>query len=174
MVGDCTVGKTSLAISYSTGAFPEEHIPTIFDNYTVNVQVDGQPINLGIWDTAGQEEYSRLRPLSYPSTDMFIACFSLESPASFGNVRSQWYPELSYYCPKTPIILVGTKMDIADRKNIEKIMVEKLVKDIGAITCVECSAKTNEGVNKVFDAAIRGVLYPRPPTRKKICCCTVL
>lgn len=86
VVGDGTVGKTSLAVSYKTGAFPEEYVPTVFDNYTVNMVFEGKPINLGIWDTAGQDEYCRLRPLSYPNTDIFLVCFSLASPASFENV----------------------------------------------------------------------------------------
>lgn len=51
--------------------------------------VDGRPISLGLWDTAGQEDYDRLRPLSYPQTDVFLICFSIVSPPSFDNVKAK-------------------------------------------------------------------------------------
>jgi GTPase SAR1 family protein len=119
----------------------------VFDNYSANVMVDGKTISLGLWDTAGQEDYDRLRPLSYPQTDVFLICFSLVSPPSYENVRtkvrhprgqqvrgglltsihmcsplSQWYPEISHHAPSTSIVLVGTKLDLReDPTTIEKL-----------------------------------------------------
>ncbi|MBZ3888311.1 Ras-related C3 botulinum toxin substrate 3 [Sciurus carolinensis] len=157
------VGKTCLLISYTTNAFPGEYIPTVFDNYSANVMVDGKPVNLGLWDTAGQEDYDRLRPLSYPQT---------------------WYPEVRHHCPHTPILLVGTKLDLRDDKDtIERLRDKKLApitypqglamaREIGSVKYLECSALTQRGLKTVFDEAIRAVLCP-PPVKKPGKKCTV-
>ena len=144
--------------------------------------VDGKPINLGLWDTAGQEDYDRLRPLSYPQTDVFLICFSLVSPPSFENVRTKWYPEISHHAPRTPIILVGTKLDLReDRDTIEKLRERRMApitysqglnmaKEIGSVKYLECSALTQKGLKNVFDEAIRAVLCPIQPQKKQKKC----
>ncbi|OAY73720.1 Rac-like GTP-binding protein RAC1 [Ananas comosus] len=83
-----------------------DYVPTVFDNFSANVVVDGCTVNLGLWDTAGQEDYNRLRPLSYRGADVFLLAFSLISKASYEN----WIPELTHYAPGVPMILVGTKL----------------------------------------------------------------
>lgn len=84
----------------------------VFDNFTVSTIVDNQPVSLGLWDTAGSEEYDQLRPLSYPATDVFLICFSVVDPGSFDSVKRKWVKEVQHYNPDTPIILVGTKRDL--------------------------------------------------------------
>ncbi|KAF3834156.1 hypothetical protein F7725_025360, partial [Dissostichus mawsoni] len=119
--GDGAVGKTCLLISYTTNKFPSIR-PNGFDNYAVTVMIGGEPYTLGLFDTAGQEDYDRLRPLSYPQTDVFLVCFSVVSPSSFENVREKWVPEISHHCPRTPFLLVGTQVDLRDDSNtLEKL-----------------------------------------------------
>ncbi|CAN1342013.1 Rac-like GTP-binding protein ARAC6 [Linum perenne] len=187
-VGDGAVGKTCLLISYTSNTFPTDYVPTVFDNFSANVVVNGATVNLGLWDTAGQEDYNRLRPLSYRGADVFILAFSLISKASYENVSKKWIPELKHYAPGVPIILVGTKLDLRDDKQffidhpgavpisttqVSDTIVcvlkqgEELRKLIGAPAYIECSAKTQENVKAVFDAAIRVVLQPPKQKKKK-------
>ena len=84
LVGDLRVGKTCLLESYTTGAYQELIIKMcLVDNYSANVIVDERQVNLGLWDTAAQEDYDRLRPISYPQTQVFLVCFSVVNPSSF-------------------------------------------------------------------------------------------
>lgn len=176
VVGDPSVGKTCLLISYTTNSFPGEYVPTVFDNYTANAIVEGHPINLGLWDTAGSKEYDTLRPLSYPGTDVFIICFSLCSPESYENVKSKWHPEIVQYNPKTPFILVGTKLDLRDNpdmiqslkaNNLSPVsgeMGEKLAKEIGASKFLECSALSQKNLPQVFEESVKTVFTAHADT----------
>lgn len=181
VVGDGAVGKTCLLISYTTNKFPSEYVPTVFDNYAVTVMIGGDPYTLGLFDTAGQEDYDRLRPLSYPQTDVFLVCFSVVSPASHENVKEKWVPEITHHCPRTPFLLVGTQSDLRDdpamieklaknkQKPVTKASAEKLAELLRAVKYVECSALTQEGLKNVFDEAILAALEPPPMQSKKKC-----
>jgi len=181
VVGDGTVGKTCMLISYTTDSFPVEYVPTVFDNYSAPLVVDTCPVNLGLWDTAGQEDYDRLRPLSYPQTDVFLLCFSVVSPVSFDNVTTKWVPEIRHHCPETPIILVGTKIDLREDPGTTRQLVGqglvpvtksqglKLAQKVKAIRYIECSALTQTNLRQVFDEAVRAVLKPQPMKARRRC-----
>ncbi|KAJ8021848.1 Cdc42-like [Holothuria leucospilota] len=180
-VGDPEVRKTEFIITYTTNNFPGEYIPAVSDNYHKTVMVGGERYTLGVFDIPGHEDYSRLRPLSYPQTDVFLVCFSVVSPSSFENVKQKWHPEITHYCPSTPFLLVGTKIDLRDdatvverlhRNNQKPVTVEqaqKLAKQLKAVKYVECSALTREGLNNVFDEAILAALDPPKVTKKRNC-----
>nr|CAB3464738.1 unnamed protein product [Digitaria exilis] len=191
-VGDGAVGKTCMLICYTSNKFPTDYIPTVFDNFSANVSVDGNIVNLGLWDTAGQEDYSRLRPLSYRGADVFVLAFSLISRASYENVlKKQWMPELRRFAPNVPVVLVGTKLGgemlnisatteptsltILGLQQLQRhklvlslysyLQGEELRKQIGAAAYIECSSKTQQNVKAVFDTAIKVVL--QPPRRRE-------
>ena len=187
VVGDGAVGKTCLLISYTSNSFPVDYVPTVFDNYSVVVTVDNHPVSLGLWDTAGQEDYDRLRPLSYPQTDVFLLCFSVSNPNSFENVRTKWIQEIETHTPKVPILLVGTKLDLRDDRETLVELQEKrqvpitytqgvqLAKDIKAIKYMECSAVTQQGLRQIFEEAIRAALSPNEKkSRRKSGGCLIL
>ncbi|CAH8470140.1 unnamed protein product [Heterobilharzia americana] len=112
IVGDGACGKTCLLIVFSKDQFPEVYVPTVFENYVADIEVDGKQVELALWDTAGQEDYDRLRPLSYPDTDVILMCFSIDSTDSLDNIIEKWHPEVKHFCPNVPIILVGNKQDL--------------------------------------------------------------
>ncbi|KAG2717460.1 hypothetical protein I3760_03G176100 [Carya illinoinensis] len=155
----------------------QDYVPTVFDNFSANVVVDGSTVNLGLWDTAGQEDYNRLRPLSYRGADVFLLAFSLISKASYENISKKWIPELRHYAPTVPVVLVGTKLDLREDKqylidhpgaaSISTAQGEELKKAIGAAVYIECSSKTQQNVKAVFDAAIKVVLQPPKPKKKR-------
>lgn len=65
------------------------YVPTVFENYVADVDVDGKHVELALWDTAGQEDYDRLRPLSYPDSHVILICFAVDSPDSLDNVQEK-------------------------------------------------------------------------------------
>jgi cell division control protein 42 len=181
LVGDGNVGKTCMLISYTTDTFPSQYVPTVFDTYAMTVVIKKTPYQLKLYDTAGQEDYDKLRPLSYPRTDVFLICFAIDSPDSYLHVTTKWAPELKHYNPDTPFILVGTKADLRnDPETLEKMsknkqapisqeLGSKLAREIRASLYIECSSLTQINLKYVFDEAVKTAAKIRKRSKRRIC-----
>ncbi|KAK1483369.1 GTP-binding protein rho2 [Colletotrichum cuscutae] len=175
IVGDGACGKTSLLSVFTLGYFPT--IPTVFENYVTDCRVDGKSVQLALWDTAGQEDYERLRPLAYSKAHVILVGFSIDTPDSLDNVKHkvglkmvEWVEEVTRLCEGVPIILVGLKKDLReDPVAIEEMRKKSMrfvthqegdaaAKEIGARKYLECSSLSGEGVDDVFEAATRAAL----------------
>ncbi|KAG0353409.1 GTP-binding protein Rho1 [Gamsiella multidivaricata] len=154
IVGDGACGKTCLLIVLSRGTFPDIYAPTVFEKYMVDIEVDGKHVELALWDTVGQEDYDRLRPLSYPG--------------------SHWFSEVQHFCGGLPIVLVACKKDLRfDQRTIDELRRSnqapvspergaEIARHIKARDYLECSARTGEGVREVFKSATRASLLAKP------------
>ncbi|KAJ5067602.1 hypothetical protein M0811_02790 [Anaeramoeba ignava] len=186
IIGDTTVGKTSLAMTFSKNGFPKETIPSVYENFTKDFVIEGNSINLTIYDTHCDPDYDKLRPLIYQQTDVFMICFSLVSEESFVHVKTKWVPEVRKLQPKARSILVGTKMDLRnDPQTIKKLedvglspitqqSAMDLAYELGSLKYVECSAFTQKDLSFVFEEAIRAVTDGPPPKSDKKSKCFIL
>ena len=174
VVGDGTVGKTSLLNAYVDDTFSLEYEATVFDNKETNIRVNNRDHYVLLFDTAGQESYSSVRPLSYQQTDLFIVCFSVNSDRTFSNLRKVWLPELQHHQPTTPFIIVGTKQDLRSQVSVDMMKAdndhdlrdgmrseefyESGCENLGGKVYIECSAKTRFNIERVFEMAMVEIL----------------
>lgn len=166
IVGDGGCGKTSDLFVFAHGRFPDSYIPTVFDTFVVDVDVDGQAVELLLTDTAGQEDFGQLRLLSYRDADVILLCFAIDSRTSFLNVTEKWAFEVRSNARNVPVLLVGNKRDIRnqlpmetpvdeDERPVETSEGEGVAQKIGARSYYECSAIENAGIRELFQEAAR-------------------
>ncbi|ODQ68303.1 hypothetical protein NADFUDRAFT_20836 [Nadsonia fulvescens var. elongata DSM 6958] len=184
ILGDGACGKTSLLNVFTRGYFPQVYEPTVFENYVHDIFIDGKAVQLSLWDTAGQEEFDRLRSLSYNDTHTIMLCFSVDSRDSLENVQTKWVREIADHCEGVKLVLVALKCDLRNNEDVNNdsssplqplskqlngrkrlISYEEgldVAKRVGALRYLECSAKKNRGVNEAFTEAARCALTARP------------
>ncbi|KND89187.1 GTP-binding protein RHO3 [Tolypocladium ophioglossoides CBS 100239] len=196
IVGDGASGKTSLLNVFTRGYFPTVYEPTVFENYVHDIFVDNVHIELSLWDTAGQEEFDRLRSLSYDDTDLIMLCYSVDSKDSLENVESKWVGEIADNCPGVKLVLVALKCDLRSQGDDDETddnaaaptalgeageqQREKgptinydqgleVARRIGASRYLECSAMKNRGVNEAFTEAARVALSVKKEREENKC-----
>ncbi|NXT52186.1 RHOD protein, partial [Pluvianellus socialis] len=145
------------------------YVPTVFEKYTASLQVGGKPVKIHLWDTAGQEDYDRLRPLSYSDANVVLICFDVTSPNSYDNVLTKWYPEVNHFCKGVPVLLVGCKTDLrklqeGHQESISYQKAKAMARQVHAVSYLECSARYQENVGHIFTEACSAALSA---TRRK-------
>ncbi|XP_059085941.1 ras-like GTP-binding protein Rho1 isoform X2 [Tigriopus californicus] len=151
VVGDGACGKTSLLTIFKTEGATEKQ----------------DEVELTLWDTAGQESYEKLRPLSYPGSDVVLICYSIDRPESLANVETLWAPEIKRHCRDVPVVLVGNKTDLreshtsAEDDLVTSAAGTRMSNKIKATCFLECSAKANQGVSAVFQTAAKAAIIHR-------------
>lgn len=177
MVGDTSVGKTTLVHMFSQKVFEPNTESTVgveFNSFPI--EVDGKPVSLQIWDTAGQELYRSLAKSYYRDAIGVFLVFSFDAHDSFANLN-QWIADIKQLCnPKAIIFLVGNKNDLINERQVTQTEVEKFA-ETNSLEYFETSAKNNYNVREmvyhaaavVYKAVISGEIdVAKPSSRHKI------
>nr|XP_006822124.1 PREDICTED: cell division control protein 42 homolog [Saccoglossus kowalevskii] len=165
VVGDPAAEKTLLLHSFTAliegKEWPPKYIPTLFEYHAVKMEVDGVTYSLTLWDTTGEEEFGRLRPISYSGADVFLVCFSVSSTRSLQIAKDIWIPEIKKCSPHTPFVLVGTQLETLESESDNKHTQSEspIAKKTGAVGYFECSANGRRGVKAVFTAAVHAAVH---------------
>ncbi|NXQ65948.1 RHOF protein, partial [Quiscalus mexicanus] len=163
----------------------QQYAPSVFEKYTTSVTVGKKEVTLNLYDTAGQEDYDRLRPLSYQNTNVVLICYDVMNPTSYDNVAAKWYPEVNHFCRGVPLVLIGCKTDLRkDKEQLRRLRAarqepitynqgEAACKEINAQIYLECSAKCRENIENVFKEAttiaLSAMKKAKGHRKKKVC-----
>ena len=170
IVGDGACGKTCALMVFAKNQFPTKYIPTVFETYSCDL-TNGW--SLMLFDTAGQDDYDRLRPLSYPHSNVIMVLYDVSNPVSLENAKNKWLPEVRHYCPNVPIIFCANKVDLRNdprtlgqlqkRGGMKPVSAEeglKMAKELDCNSYKEFSAMQNNGIREAFNEAGRlGMLH---------------
>ena len=162
LVGDEACGKTSLCNAFMHVDFTNEYVPTGLQKYEPDTEVDGKKIIL--WDTSGKENDQQRNQAYSPEMNVIVMCFAVNNPRSLQSIIARWIPEVRrQFSFNVPILMVANKIDlrkntVAGRIRSAEVDTEEgrsIAEKIGAWEYLECSALTREGVDNVFENALR-------------------
>ena len=161
LLGDSGVGKTCLLSMYTNGKCGPT-IPTIALEFcTKEIELDDNyKVKVQLWDTAGQERFKSLTPNYFKNAEGVILTYDITNTESFENLK-YWINSIKTHLGDKnifiPIIIVGNKLDMEDKRKITKENADKLSKEYN-YKYFETSAKTGEGVDDAFRDLVNQIL----------------
>ncbi len=167
IIGDPSVGKTSMVSKHVSAAFKENYIPTLGTNISSkNYNMAGNSVSLMIWDIAGQEIFKTVIEKYFGGANAGFIVYDVTRPETYESVRV-WYEEMMRFVPKTtPVIVVGNKTDLP--RKVDKKDGEKVAKELEA-DYIETSAKTGANIDQAFEKITKMLLSQvlKAPPKKK-------
>ena len=159
IIGDGSVGKTSLIQKFTQGTFKTDYIKTIGAQLTnYETEIDDYRIELIFWDIAGQDNFHFLRPSFYRYSKAAIIVYSLEENdlgrRSFDHI-STWYKDVKQFCGEVPVVLFANKVDLINEQSLDKTRIQNLVKELNFIGYYITSARTGQGLESAFNDLIK-------------------
>jgi len=156
VIGDGSVGKTSLIQKFTQGIFKTDYVKTIGAQLTnYETEIDEYRIELIFWDIAGQDNFHFLRPSFYRGSKAAIIVYSLEEndlgKRSFNHITT-WHKDVKQFCGEIPVVLFANKVDLINEQNLDKSKIQNLVKEHNFLGYYITSAKTGQGLDDAFDA----------------------
>lgn len=161
IIGDGSVGKTSLIRKFTQGAFQKDYIKTIGAQLTnYKTELNGDKVELIFWDIAGQDDFHFLRPSFYRSSKAAIIVYSLEEndlgERSFEHITS-WLKDIKQYCGEIPVIIFANKVDLINEQSLDQAKIQNLVKEQNFLGYYITSAKTGQGLDDAFNTLIKEI-----------------
>nr|AAA29114.1 G protein [Entamoeba histolytica] len=166
VVGDGAVGKTCLLLAFSKGEIPTAYVPTVFENFSHVMKYKNEEFILDLWDTAGQEEYDRLRPLSYADSDVVLLCFAVNNRTSFDNISTKWEPEIKHLYLILQRLKVDLRKDVSD--DVTKQEGDDLCQKLGCVAYIEASSVAKIGLNEVFEKSVDCIFSNKPVPKASV------
>ena len=151
------VGKTTLIKRYVSGRFQADTLSTIgVDFMTKNLEIDGQEVHLSLWDFGGEEKFRVLFPSYCSGASGALVLYDITNRESF-NELDEWFDLIDSNSGKIVKLLIGSKIDLIDQRQIPREEAENFQKEHADIY-LECSSKTGENVDKIFETIARAIL----------------
>jgi len=159
VIGDGSVGKTSLIQKFTQGTFQTDYIKTIGAQLTnYKTEIDGYRIELIFWDIAGQDDFHFLRPSFYRASKAAIIVYSLEEKdlgrRSFEHI-TKWHEDVKQFCGEIPVVVFANKVDLVNEQSLDKTKIQNLVKEHNFLGYYITSAKTGQGLDDAFNELIK-------------------
>ena len=157
LVGDSSVGKSSLLLRFSDNVFQESFLPTIGVDFKIRtIDHQGSVVKLQMWDTAGQEKFKTITSAYYKGAQGIVMVFDLTDKRSFDNIKN-WIAECEQFSNLEPVkILVGNKMDMGRERQVSSDQARLFAESEGMLY-VETSARTGQNVENIFQSIATGM-----------------